>query len=88
MMKVMDLINAANELKKQNPIYDFTQFNVSINGEEVLGLKLEENMFTFNLLTTVPDGDNQLTEMEQRADLEAEASRMNPEHLDPEEEAA
>jgi len=87
MIKVVDLVNAVNELKKQNPVFDFTMYNIMIDGKEVLGLKLEQEMFTFNL-TSEEIESSVLTETEQRADEEAEASRMNPEHLDPDEEAA
>lgn len=83
MMKVSDLVAAVNELKKQNPVFDFTMYNILVDGKEIMGIQLQQEMFSFNLTT-----DSELTEMEQRADEEAEASRTDPEFLDPSEEEA
>jgi len=50
-MKVNDLMQALNELKKKAPHFDFTQFNLTIDDKEVHKLDLDMEKITIRLLT-------------------------------------
>ena len=49
-MKVADLIQALQELKQKNPIYDFHQFSITIDGFDVSKLEVIEG-FKINLIS-------------------------------------
>lgn len=41
-MKVANLIQALQELKQKNPIYDFNHFDLTINDDEIAKLEVKD----------------------------------------------
>lgn len=51
-MIVNELLNALRQLKQQKPVYDFTQFKLTVDGLDITKIEVNDKAFNINITTT------------------------------------